>query len=301
MLESMKRSDLLKQSAVLGLFAAGVPRGADAAAAKGEAHISPLVPPHDGVPVAFLLSEGAVVIDFSGPWEVFQDADVTGRTEPAFNLYTVAETAKPLTVSGGMTVVPQYTFDNVPPPKVVVVPAQSDPTAAVKQWLVSTARTADLVMSVCTGAFVLAQAGLLDGLTVTTHHSGFGTIAMSYSSVTVARGVRFVDNGRIATSAGLSAGIDLALHVVARYYGKPAARLTAYDMEYQSASWLDANNAAYRKPPIASAGDAICPVCWMEIDPNDGPVLSYRGQKYHFCMAAHEQLFESDPQRFLSA
>lgn len=296
----MRRSELLGRTATLGLLAIGLPVKVSAAESSPPP-ISPLAPPRDGVPVAFLLSNGSVLIDFAGPWEVFQDAHVTGRMNPAFKLYTVAESTNPVTISGGAIVVPQFTLANAPAPKVVVVPAQSDPTAAVKQWLIRMANQADLVMSVCTGALVLAQAGLLDGHAVTTHHSAFTTMAMRYPNVTVVRGVRFVDDGRIATSAGLSAGIDLALHVVARYYGKPAARLTAYDMEYQSASWLDANNAAYRKPPIASAGDAICPVCWMEIDPNDGPVLSYRGQKYHFCMAAHEQLFESDPQRFLSA
>ena len=298
----MKRLDLLKQTATLGLLAAGAPSSARAASAKGEVPIARLNPPQDGVPVAFLLSEGAVVIDFSGPWEVFQDADVIGRTSPAFNLYTVAEGATPLTVSGGMTVVPQYTFANAPVPKVVVVPAQSDPTAAVKQWLVNAARTADLVMSVCTGAFVLAQAGLLDGLTVTTHHSGFATIAMHYPNVTLTRGVRFTDNGRIATSAGLSAGIDLALHVVARYYGKQAAQQTAYDMEYLSAHWLDADNALYGKPPrVAHAGDAICPVCWMEVDPKSAPLVTYRGVKYYCCIPEHARLFASYPAHFLSA
>lgn len=156
-------------------------------------------------------------------------------------------------------------------------------------------------MSVCTGAAVLAQAGLLGGHRVTTHHSALTTLAMQYPDVTVVRGVRFVDDGRIATSAGLSAGIDLAMHVVARYYGKQSARLTAYDMEYQSDSWLDAKNATYRKPPIARAGEAFCPVCWMAIDPKSSLSLSYRGVTYYFCMPAHEQVFTSAPQRFLSA
>jgi putative intracellular protease/amidase/YHS domain-containing protein len=297
----MKRSDLLRQTATLGLIAAGAPGSVQAAANNVDVPVAPLDPTADGVPVAFLLSEGAVVIDFTGPWEVFQDVDVTGRKTPAFNLFTVAEAAKPLTASGGMTVVPHYTFSNAPAPKVVVVPAQSDPTAAVKEWLVSTARTADLVMSVCTGAFVLAQAGLLDGLTVTTHHSGFTMMGMHYPDVTLARGVRFTDNGRIATSAGLSAGIDLALHVVARYYGKQAARQTAYDMEYLSTHWLDADNAAYGKPPpVAKAGNAICPVCWMEVDPKTATVATYRGVKYYFCIPEHARLFAAAPARFLS-
>ncbi len=296
----MKRSHILGQAAALGLFSV-LPLKASAKTAEAAVPISPLAPPDDGVPVAFLLSSGAVMIDFAGPWEVFQDAHVMGRAKSAFNLYTVAETTKPVVVSHGATIVPKFAFGNAPAPKVVVVPAQSDPTAAAKHWLLGVARHADVVMSVCTGALVLAQVGLLDGRRVTTHHSAFRTLAMQYPKVTVVRGVRFVDDGSIATSAGLSAGIDLALHVVARYYGAKAARLTAYDMEYQSNSWRDANNAAYRKPPVALAGAATCPVCWMTIDPKDSPSLSYRGVRYYFCMPAHQQIFASAPQRFLNA
>lgn len=296
----MKRSDLLQQTATLGLLGFAFPRKAGATA-YSEVPVSPLTPPADGVPVAFLLSEGAVTIDFAGPWEVFQDARLIGRMQPAFNLYTVAETTKPVTVSGGMTILPRYALSEAPSPKVVVVPAQSPPTDAVKQWLIEMAKSSDLIMSVCTGAEVLAAAGLLDGLRITTHHSSLTTLAMQYPGVTVVRGVRFVDDGRIATSAGLSAGIDLAMHVVARYYGKEAARLTAYDMEYQSNSWLDANNATYRKPPVARAGETFCAVCWMAIDRANSPSLSYRGTTYYFCMPAHEQIFVSAPERFLSA
>jgi transcriptional regulator GlxA family with amidase domain len=296
----MKRSELLGRAAALGLLSPAL-LTANAAAAQAGVPVLPLVPPSGGVPVAFLVSTDTVMIDFAGPWEVFHDAHVTERTQPAFNLYTVAETTKPITISGGAVIVPQFALADAPVPKVVVVPAQSDPTAAVKSWLLATAAQADLVMSVCTGALLLAQVGLLDGRTATTHHSAFTTLVMGYPSVTVERGVRFVDGGRIATSAGLSAGIDLALHVVARYYGNEAARLTAYDMEYQSTSWLDAANTAYRKPPSARAGAAICPVCWMEVDPKSSPTLSYHGVPYYFCTLAHEKFFATAPQRFLNA
>mgnify|MGYP001199997219 CR=1 FL=1 len=296
----MKRSDLLRHTAAAGLATMALPLRLRAETMQAEVPISPLIAAADGVPVAFLLSAGAVMIDFAGPWEVFQDAHVVGRSQPAFDTYTVAESTKPLVVSGGATNVPRYALSDAPAPKVVVVPAQSPPTDAVKQWLVDTSRHADLIMSVCTGALVLAQAGLLDGRDATTHHSALTTLGMQYPNVTVIRGVRFVDEGRIATSAGLSAGIDLAMHVVARYYGKEAAQLTAYDMEYQSRSWLDANNAAYRKPPLARAGNVICPVCWMELDPKSSLTLTYRGRTYYFCVAGHRQLFASAPQRFVN-
>jgi transcriptional regulator GlxA family with amidase domain len=288
----VKRSDLLRQAAAFGVLASGL-------SSSAKAHDTAST--HGGVPVAFLLSDDAVMIDFTGPWEVFQDAYVTGRMQPAFQLYTVAETTQPIETSGGATIVPRYALRTAPAPKIVVVPAQSDPTAAVKEWLVSVARNADLVMSVCTGALVLAEAGLLDGHTVTTHHGSLTILAMRYPNVTVKRGVRFVDDGRIATSAGLSAGIDLALHVVARYYGTEAARQTAYYMEYQGTGWLDGKNSTYEKPPIAHAGDAICAVCWMEVDPKQAPSLTYEGKRYYFCMSAHERVFASAPQRFLNA
>lgn len=297
----MKRSELIQQAATIGLVAAALPMKSSAATEAREATVLPLTAPKDGATVAFLLSDGAVMIDFAGPWEVFHDADVVGRTQPAFNLYTVAETTRPVTMSGGAAIVPKYAFADAPAPNVVVVPAQPHATDSMKRWLVATAQRADLVMSVCQGARILAQAGLLDGHRATAHHSGLTALAMNYPNVTVVRGVRFVDNGRIATSAGLSAGIDLALHVVARYYGKDAARMTAYDMEYLGTSWRDANNAAYLKPPVARAGDAICPVCWMEVDPKTAVAFSYRGTKYYFCMPEHEQLFASAPQRFVNA
>jgi transcriptional regulator GlxA family with amidase domain/YHS domain-containing protein len=286
---------------MLGVSAAGSSMEAVASPSKTDIPVVPLIPPDDGVPVAFLLSDGAVMIDFAGPWEVFQDAHVTGRTQAAFNLYTVAETTKGVLTSGGAMILPQFALATAPAPKVVVVPAQADPTPAIKAWLANAAQHADLVMSVCTGALVLAQTGLLDGLTVTSHHSAFGILAMNYPSVIVKRGVRFVDDGRIATSAGLSAGIDLALHVVARYYGKAAALQTAYDMEYQSASWLDGNNQAYAKPPSVRPGYAACPVCWMEVNPKNSPTIVYEGINYYFCMPAHRQIFADNPQAFLGA
>jgi transcriptional regulator GlxA family with amidase domain len=296
----MKRAELLQSGAALAAICAGVPSQAQASPAS-RTRISRLTAPATGVPVAFLLSDGAVLIDFAGPWEVFQDANVPGRMQPAFIPYTVAETAQPITASDGMKIVPQYDLKSAPPPKLVVVPAQSPPSPATITWLKTVADSADVMMSVCTGAFVLAKAGLLDGHRATTHHSSLVRLAMEYPGVTVRRGARFVDDGRIATSAGLSAGIDLALHIVARYFGDDSAHQTAYDMEYQSQSWRDENsNVAYKNPPQPRTGFANCAVCWMEIDPKTSPSSLYRGSHYYFCMPAHKALFDASPQRFLN-
>ncbi|HLI96197.1 MAG TPA: DJ-1/PfpI family protein [Candidatus Baltobacteraceae bacterium] len=296
----MKRADLLQSAAALAALSAGLPARA-VASAESPTRILPLNAPASGVNVAFLLSEGAVMIDFAGPWEVFQDADIPGRMQPAFLPYTVAETVAPIDVSGGMRIVPRYDFANAPQPNLVVVPAQSAPTAATKRWLHTVARSADVVLSVCTGAFVLAEAGLLDGLSATTHHSSLTRLAMEYPKVTVRRGARFVDSGRIATSAGLSAGIDLALHMVARYYGTDAAHQTAYDMEYQSNAWKrEDSNAAYRNPPAPRPGYALCTVCWMEVDPMTALSSVYHAKRYYFCSPDHKALFDAAPQRFLN-
>jgi transcriptional regulator GlxA family with amidase domain len=102
------------------------------------------------------------------------------------------------------------------------------------------ARKADLVMSVCTGAYVLADAGLLDGRTATTHHGSHADFEARYPRIELVRGERFVEHDRVATAAGLTSGIDLALRVVERYLGRPAAEGTARYMEHESARWRSA-------------------------------------------------------------
>ncbi len=201
-----------------------------------------LVPPEKGkIPVAFCISNQATMIDFTGPWEVFQDCHVHGRGATMdemmpFQLFTVAETADPVRVTGGMQVIPDYTIDNAPPPRVIVVPAHRS-TPRSREWIVKASDTADLTMSVCTGAFVLANAGLLKGLAATTHHDFFDEFEKSFPDVTLRRGLRFVESGRIATAGGLTSGIDLALRVVERYFGREVAQTTATYMEYQSTGW----------------------------------------------------------------
>ncbi len=227
----MKRRELLKSSAAFGLLAA-VPGPAFESPAGGAAAAPPLAPPaHGSIPVAFLLSEGAVVIDFCGPWEVFQDVSVPGRPGDVFRLYTVAETAAPIRASGGLRITPDYTFADAPAPKVMVIPAQRGRSEATLEWIRKTARSADVTMSVCTGAFLLAQTGMLAGKSATTHHDGYRGLALQFPDVRVKRGARFVEEGNLATAGGLSSGIDLALRVVERYFGRDVATRTAYEME----------------------------------------------------------------------
>jgi transcriptional regulator GlxA family with amidase domain len=183
--------------------------------------------------VAFAVSEGSNVIDMSGPWEVFQDAAVPG-IGAGFRLYTVAATRRPVRLTGGLQVVPDYTFADAPEPDVVVVPAIRG-TPELHAWLREVAPRVDVLMSVCTGAFQLAAAGLLDGLPATTHHDFWDDFARRHPRVELRRGDRFVEaTPSLATAGGLTSGIDLALRVVERYYGRQAAAATAAYMEYRS-------------------------------------------------------------------
>ena len=135
----------------------------------------PLPVPEGPIGVAFLVSAGSNVIDMTGPWEVFQDVP----RRPGFRLFTVAETAEPVRLTGGLQVIPDHTIDNAPQPHVIVVPAMRG-TPRVLEWLKATSAKTDLTMSVCTGAFQLARAGLLNGQPATTHHDFFDAFARDF-------------------------------------------------------------------------------------------------------------------------
>ena len=198
-----------------------------------------LKPKAEGIRVAFMVGAGTNVIDLAGAWEVFSDTmppTASGEMEMPFHVYTVGPTADVLEAAGGLRIVPNFTVKNAPQPHVIVVPAQSS-TSESLAWLRSASAGTDVTMSVCTGAFQLGKAGLLEGLKATTHHEFWDDFAKAYPKVTLERGVRFVDNGHIATAGGLTSGIDLALHVVSRYYGNDVAAATARYMEYSSERW----------------------------------------------------------------
>ena len=180
--------------------------------------------------VAFVLTEGANVIDMSGPWEVFQDTMAGDRM--AFQLFTVGESKSPVTMTGGLRVVPHYTFANAPHADIVVIGAQRG-AAALPEWLRARAKDSRVVMSVCTGAFKLADAGLLEGKKATTHHEFWDAFAKKFPKVQLERGSRFVQSDDVLfTAGGLTSGIDLALHIVEKFYGREVADRTAAYMEY---------------------------------------------------------------------
>ena len=197
--------------------------------------------------------------------------------------------------------VPDYAIATAPVPKVLIIPAQADPSAQVISWVRHVARSADLIASICTGAFLLARTGLLAGKPATTHHGAFAELAIDFPDVQVRRGARFVDNGTTATSGGLSAGIDLALHIVERYFGREVAAATADTMEYQGLGWMDANsNQAYARRRVSTGAHPICAVCEMDVATATAPASVYRGHRYLFCGEPHKGLFDANPVRFLT-
>ena len=241
--ETMKRREFITQTASVGVVTATGSLPISLAREVLSAGDGKLTPPAKGkIPVAFTISEGVTVIDFAGPWEVFQDVMVPGRgsdhdEQMPFQLYTVSDTTAPLRGSAGLRLVPDYTFESAPQPKVIVVPAQRG-SKALHAWLRKMSASADVIMSVCTGAFQLGSAGLLAGKSATTHHDFFDQFAQAFPDVKLKRGLRFVEEEKISTAGGLTSGIDLALRVVDRYFGREVAQTTATYMEYQSKGWI---------------------------------------------------------------
>jgi len=178
--------------------------------------------------VAIFLYQGVELLDFAGPGEVFSAA--------GFNVYTVSADGKEVLSQGFLTVKPQYSITNAPTPDVIVFPGgNSEPSAKdlnVREWLKGKVAKGTTALSVCTGAQILATAGLLEGYNVTTFHNFIPALQEMLPNSKVLKDTRFVDNGNIITTAGVSAGIDGALHLVSRIKGIEAAKSTAFYMEY---------------------------------------------------------------------
>ncbi|MEO7414998.1 MAG: DJ-1/PfpI family protein [Opitutaceae bacterium] len=189
--------------------------------------------------VAVFIFDEVEVLDFAGPFEVFSVADGLQGGE-TFHVFTFAETPGTVRARHGLKVVPTYTLENCAAPDVLIIPGGVGTRPllakpALLEWLRVKTKRAEIVMSVCTGALVLAKAGLLDGLRITTHHHAVGLLAELAPRATIDATARFHDNGKIVTAAGISAGIDASLHVIARLLGEPAATATAAQMEYRRA------------------------------------------------------------------
>jgi transcriptional regulator GlxA family with amidase domain len=192
---------------------------------------------------AIFIFDGVEVLDFAGPFEVFSRMrlvpGVESRRSDAsapFNVFTVARSVDPVQATGRLYVVPHFDFAGAPPIDLLVVPGgigtrQLLDDRDVRKWIQETANRARLTTSVCTGALLLARAGLLSGRRATTHWGALDVLASLDSTLVVERHLRVVDDG-IVTSAGVAAGIDMALSVVEKFHGKAVGDETAKYMEF---------------------------------------------------------------------
>lgn len=192
--------------------------------------------------VAIYLFDDVEVLDFAGPYEVFTTASrVARRGEPQaaapFVVSTVARELRPLRARAGLLVQPDSLLAQSAPIDVLIVPGGVVDAEllqpALSGWIAATAATARITASVCTGAFLLAAAGLLDSRRATTHWEDMADLRRRFPAVTAVADVSWVDEGRIVTSGGISAGIDMSLHLVERLAGRDLAEETARQMEYR--------------------------------------------------------------------
>jgi transcriptional regulator GlxA family with amidase domain len=219
-------------------------------------HSSPTSSVHAMAPknLAILVHDDVEVLDFCGPFEAF---GVTGEEgQPYFNVFTVAEELRPVRANTGMIVQPNHSFTDCPDLFMLLVPGGNTRVLTenprVMAWVAEQEKRVEHLVSVCTGAYVLAELGLLEGLEATTHFSGYDRLQALAPTAVVRRDVRVADNGHIVTGAGVSAGIDLALHMIARLQGMQEADDVAEYMMYRWADEDRARAAADRRSPHAT-------------------------------------------------
>ena len=189
--------------------------------------------------LAILIFDDVEVLDFAAPFEVFAVTSELNNYEP-FNVFLVAETQRTYKAVNGLQVVPNYEISNCPNPEILVIPGGVGSRIQMNNqklidWINKVFQQAELVMSICTGARLLAKAGLLDGLEITTHHEAYDELRQLVPTAIVNERKRYIDRGKIVTAAGISAGIDGSLYVVDKLLGKEIARKIAIYMEYD---WL---------------------------------------------------------------
>ena len=185
--------------------------------------------------LAIMIFDDVEVLDFCGPFEVFSVANYF--SEAAFNVYLIAPEQRTIVARNGLRVIPDHDLDEAPDPDVLLIPGGWGTrglihNAGVVNYIQRQAERVERLLSVCTGAYLLARADLLDGLRATTHHGSFEMLAELAPTATLVRDVKYVDNGRIILSGGISAGINMSLYVVGQLLGEEVAQKTAAYMEY---------------------------------------------------------------------
>jgi transcriptional regulator GlxA family with amidase domain len=191
--------------------------------------------------VGIYLYNEVEVLDFAGPFEVFSIASrVNARRSPEsenlFNVFTVAEEQTSVIARGGLQIIPEYRISRHPEINVLIIPGGIVRDELVKghivSWILNSSKVADITASVCTGAFLLAKAGLLKSKRATTHWEDIDDLISMFPDIKIQKNVRWVDEGPIVTAAGISAGIDMGLHLISRVANEDLAIRTAKQMEF---------------------------------------------------------------------
>ena len=186
--------------------------------------------------VAILIFPDVEILDFAGPFEVFSATDELAGGQ-LFHSFTVAELPGSVRARNGLKIVPDFTLESAPQPHLLVIPGGAGTRPLLQrplllEWIRQRHRRTEHTLSVCTGSLLLAKAGLLNGLRATTHRDCLAELAALAPDTTIDATARFTNNGQILTSAGISAGLDVSLHVVAQLHGEDVAKKTARYMEY---------------------------------------------------------------------
>lgn len=188
--------------------------------------------------VGILLFNEVEVLDFTGPFEVFSITTLPGQQEKPFCVHVFSESGEMVCARNGLAVKPAYSIVDVPKLDILIVPGGYGAeeieihNEVLIAWIRKQSNKIRLIASVCTGAFLLAKAGLLNGKKATTHWMDIDRLAGEYPEINVQRGQKFIDEGRIITAAGISAGIDMSFHIIKSLLGSEVARSTAKRMEY---------------------------------------------------------------------
>ena len=265
--------------------------------------------------VAILVYDGIDPLDLSGATDVFNIANfVTGG---GYKTYTVGLTHDMVHLTDAtFGITPKFSLADAPKPDIIIVPGAAaqrssavgkDPRVAT--WLHSNHATGQTVMSVCTGAFVVAGSGLFDGKNATTHQMFLNQFASQFPAVKTFGGVRYINDGNISSTAGVSSGIDGSLHLVEKFSGKAVADRVASVLQYRrDTPVFPAANKARVLPKAAAKPGAKAtklaldfdPVCGMTITSDDDYTATYAGKTYGFCSAHCRDQFKANPTKYLT-
>ena len=187
---------------------------------------------------AILIFNDVEVLDFTGPYEVFNAANAVSG-QKLFNVFTIANKEELITARNGLKVFPDYTINNSPSCDILIIPGGDGRRIEMNNsfllsWIKDTFQNLEYLLSVCTGSFIIANTGLLNGLKATTHHSAFDEFKKSFPEIEPVINKKFVDNGKIVTAAGVSSGINMSLHIINKLFGEELKLKTADYIEFDS-------------------------------------------------------------------